>query len=83
MKRAEQGPAHYEVELRQGDHQNERTETSWRPIRRVRPDGAMAPLEFGSLQAAHAHAERLRSKEARVVAVEHGGWRRVVDAAET
>ena len=83
MKRAERGPAHYEVELRQADHQDERTGTSWRPIRRVRPDGAMAPLEFGSLQAAQAHAERLKPKEARIVAVEHGGWRRTVDAAET
>ena len=83
MKRTERGPAHYEVELRQADHQDERTGTSWRPIRRVRPDGAMAPLEFGSLQAAQVHAERLRPKEARVVAVEHGGWRRTVDAAET
>ena len=43
----------------------------------------MAPLTFGSLAAAQAHVERLRPKEARVVAVEHGGWRRVVDAAET
>ena len=83
MKRTERGRAHYEVELRQADHQDERTGTSWRPIRRVRPDGAMAPLEFGSLQAAQAHAERLKPKEARVVAVEHGGWRRVVAAAET
>ena len=83
MKRTEQGPAHYEVELRQGDHQNERTGTSWRPIRRVRPDGAMAPLEFGSLQAAQAHAERLKPKEARIVAVEHGGWRRTADPVET
>jgi hypothetical protein len=38
--------------------------------------------QFGSLQAAQVHAERLRPKEARVVAVEHGGWRRMVDAAE-
>jgi hypothetical protein len=82
MKRTEQGPAHYEVELRQADHQNERTGTSWRPIRRVGPDGAMAPLRFITVQAAQAHAERLRPKEARVAAVEHGGWRRVVDAAE-
>ena len=43
----------------------------------------MAPLMFGSLQAAQAHVERLRPKEARVVAVEHSGWRRTVDAAET
>ena len=43
----------------------------------------MAPLKFGSLQAAQAHAERLSPKEARVVAVEHGGWRRTVDAGET
>ena len=42
----------------------------------------MQPLRFATLQAAHAHAERLRPKEARVVAVEHSGWRRTVDAAE-
>jgi len=83
MKRTEQGPAHYEVELRQADHQNERIGTIWRPIRRVRPGGTMAPLTFGSLPAAQAHVECLSPKEARVVAVEHGGWRRVVDAKET
>ena len=34
------------------------------------------------VQAAQAHVERPRPKQARVVAVEHGGWRRVVDAVE-
>jgi hypothetical protein len=43
----------------------------------------MAPLKFNNVQAAQAHAERLRPKETRIVAVEHGGWRRVVDVAET
>jgi hypothetical protein len=43
----------------------------------------MAPLRFGTVQAAQAHAERLRPKQARVVAVEHGGWRWTVDTAET
>ena len=42
----------------------------------------MQPLTFGSLGAAQAYAERLSPKEARIVAVEHGGWRRTVDAAE-
>jgi len=42
----------------------------------------MQPLRFAALQAAQAHTERLRPKEARVVAVEHGGWRRTVDDAE-
>ena len=83
MRRIDQGPSHYEVELRQADHQDERTGTSWRPIRRVRPDGAMAPLEFGSLQAAQAHAERLKPKAARIAAVARDGWRRVVDEAGT
>jgi hypothetical protein len=44
---------------------------------------AKRALKFATLQAANAHAERLRFKEARIVAVEHGGWRRPVDAAET
>ena len=83
MRRADQGPAHYEVELRQPDRSDGRTGTSWRPIRRVRPDGEIAPLKFGDLEAAQAHAERLRPKETRIVAVERDGWRRVVDAAET
>jgi hypothetical protein len=43
----------------------------------------MQPLRFATLQAANTHVERLRPKEARVVAVEHGGWRRTVNAAET
>ena len=43
----------------------------------------MRPPRFATLAAAQAHVERLRPKEARVVAVEHSGWRRTVDAAET
>jgi hypothetical protein len=82
MKRAERGAAHYEVELRQPDPGDGRTGTSWRPIRRVGPDGAMAPLEFSSLEAARAHAGS-RRQEARIVAVEENGWRRTVDAGET
>jgi len=42
----------------------------------------MQPLRFATLQAANAHAERLKPKETRVVAVERDGWRRVVDAGE-
>jgi hypothetical protein len=82
MKRAERGAAHYEVELRQPDPGDGRTGTSWRPIRRVGPDGTMAPLEFGSLEAAQAHAGRL-NREARIVWVRGDGWRRAVDAGET
>ncbi len=74
---------HYEVELRQPDPGNGRTGTSWRPIRRVGPDGTMAPFKFASLQAALAHAERMSTRETRIVAVERDGWRRTVDAAET
>jgi hypothetical protein len=43
----------------------------------------MRPLRFATLLAANAHAERLRPKEARIVAVERDGWRRVVDTTET
>ena len=82
MRRVAQAPSHYEVELRQPAPGDDRTGATWRAVRRVGPDGTMAPLRFGSLPAAQAHAERLRPKEARVVAVEHGGWRRTVDAAE-
>ena len=83
MRRTDQGPAHYEVELRPADRQDERTGTAWRPVRRVGPDGAMSPLTFGSLGAAQAYARRMDRQEARIVAVEHGGWRRTVDAAGT
>ena len=38
---------------------------------------------FATLDAAQAYAERMRRKEARVVAVERDGWRRTVDATET
>jgi hypothetical protein len=79
MRRIDQGPSHYEVELRQAD---QRTGTARRAVRRIQVNG-IVPLKFGSVQAAQAHAERLRPKEARVVAVEHNGWRRMVDAAET
>jgi hypothetical protein len=71
----------YEVELRQPDP-GSRTGTSWRPIRRVGPDGTMAPLRFASLEAARAHAGG-RRQETRIVAVEENGRRRTVDAAET
>jgi hypothetical protein len=83
MKHIAQAPSHYEVELRQPAPGDGRSGIAWRAVRRVGPDGTMAPLKFGSLQAAQAHVERLRPKEARVVAVEHSGWRRTVDAAET
>ena len=83
MRRVAQSPAHYEVELRQPSRGNGRTETAWRAIRRVGPDGTMQPLRFSTVQAAQAHAERLRPKEARVVAVERDGWRRIVDIAST
>jgi hypothetical protein len=43
----------------------------------------MTTLTFSSLEAAQAHAERLKPKEARIVVVERDGWRWTVDAAET
>ena len=82
MKHIAQAPSHYEVELCQPAPGDGRTGATWRAVRRVGPDGSMAPLKFGTEQAAQAHAERLRPKETRVVAVEHNGWRRTVDAAE-
>ena len=83
MRRVAQAPAHYEVELRQPAPGDGRGEAAWRAVRRVGPDGTMQPLGFATLQAANAHAERLRPKEARIVAVERDGWRRAVDEAET
>ena len=83
MRHTAQAPSHYEVELHQPASRNDQTETMWRAIRRVGPDGTMQPRRFASLQAAHAHAERLRPKETRIVAVERDGWRRTVDATET
>ena len=82
MRRVAQPPAHYEVELGQPTPRGGRTETAWRAVRRVGPDGAMQPLKFATLQAANAHAEHLRPKEARVVAVERDGWRRTVGGGE-
>ena len=43
----------------------------------------MRPLTFASLGAAQAYAKRMNRGQARIVAVEHGGWRRTVDDAET
>ena len=83
MRRIAQAPAHYEVELGQPTLRDGRTEMAWRAVRRVGPDGTMQPLRFATLQAANAHAERLRSKAARIVAVERDGWRRTVDETET
>jgi hypothetical protein len=82
MRRVAQSPAHYEVELRQPTPGDGRTDM-WRAIRRVGPDGTMAPLKFASLRSAQAYAGRVNPVQARVVAVEHGGGRRTVDAAET
>jgi hypothetical protein len=83
MRHAAQAPSHYEIELRQDARQNELTGAAWRAVRRVGPDGAMSPLTFGSLGVAQAYAKRMKRQETRIVAVEHGGWRRTVDAAET
>ena len=74
---------HYEIELRPADRQNERAGAAWRAVRRVEPDGTMQPLTFTSLGAAQAYARRMNRREARIVAVEHGGWRRTVDDAGT
>ena len=78
MRRGAQPPAHCEVELRQADQDG----TGWRAIKRVLPDGMVAPLKFGSVQAAQTHAGRLSGRETRIVAVERDGWRRTVDADE-
>src|SRR3954452_6266603 len=83
MRHIAQAPSHYEVELRQPAPGDGRTGATWRAVRRVGPDGAMQPLKFATLQAAQAHVERLRPKEARVVAVEHSGWCWTVDDAKT
>jgi hypothetical protein len=83
VRRVAQAPSHYEVELGQPTPGDGRTETAWRAVRRVGPDGTMAPLRFATLHTAQAHAERLRPKETRVVAVERDGWRRTVDDTET
>ena len=81
MRHVAQAPSHYEVELPPADRQNGRTGAAWKPVKRVGPDGAMSPLTFGSLGAAQAYARRMSRREARIVAVEHGGWRRTVGAA--
>ena len=83
MKRVAQAPSHYEVELRQPAPGDGKTGTTWRAVRRVGPDGTISPLKFASLQAAQAYAKRMNPGQARIVAVEQDGWRRVVDAAET
>jgi hypothetical protein len=79
---AAQPLSHYEVELRQPD-QNERTSTGWRAIKRVGPDGFMSALTFATLAMARTYAGRMNSGQARIVAVERDGWRRLVDEAET
>ena len=54
MRRVAQAPSHYEVELRQPAPGGGRSSASWRAVRRVGPDGSMAPLKFGNVQAAQA-----------------------------
>ena len=76
MRHIAQAPSHYEVEL----HQDGQAGAAWRAIKRVGPDGTMAPLKFASLQAAQAYAKRTNPGQARIVAVERDGWRRTVDA---
>ena len=68
----------YEVELRQPGTGDCRAGASWRPVSLL-----MRPRTFATLADAQAHAERLNRQETRIVAVEHGGWRRTVDEAET
>jgi hypothetical protein len=75
VRRVAQAPSHYEVELRQPGSGEGGTDAAWRAVCLVRT------RTFATLAAARAHAERLRPKEARVVAVEEDGWRRVVDEA--
>ena len=77
MRRVAQAPSHFEVELRQPASGDGGSDATWRPARLARP------RTFATLQAANAHAERLRPKETRIVAVEHDGWRRTVDETET
>jgi hypothetical protein len=48
MRRVAQAPSHYEVELRQPAPGDGRTGASWRAVRRVGPDGTMAPLTFST-----------------------------------
>jgi hypothetical protein len=67
----------YEVELRQPDPEGGRTGATWRVV------SLMRPRAFTTLDAAQTHAGRLKPGEARVVAVERDGSRRVVDEAGT
>jgi hypothetical protein len=67
---------HYEVELHQPGSGDGETGATWRPARLGRP------RTFATLDAAPAHAERLRPKETRIVAVERDGWRQTVGAEE-
>jgi hypothetical protein len=69
----------YEGQPPQADPGNGKGRHRVAVVRRVGPDGTMAPLIFGSLQAAQTRAGRLRPKETRVVAVERDGRRHVVD----
>jgi hypothetical protein len=82
MKHVHQALSHYEVELPQAGHCAGETGTTWRAIKRVGPDGFMSALTFAKLDAARAYATRMSRQETRIVAVEHGGWRRTVDAGE-
>ena len=72
MRRVAQAPSHYKS--RQSTPGDGRAEAGWQPVRLMRP------WPFATLDATQAHADRLRPKETRVVAVERDGWRRVVDA---
>jgi len=75
VRHVAQAPSHYEVEL----HQDGQAGTAWRAIKRVGPDGFMSALAFATLAAAQTYAKRMNRRETRIVAVEHGGWRRTVD----
>ena len=82
MRGVAQPLAHYEVELRQDDHQDERDGPTWRAIKGMGPDGFMSALTFAGLEAARAYTKRMNPLRARIVAIERDGWRRVVDEAE-
>ena len=82
MRHVAQAPSHYEVELRQADPERAgRHGVAGDQARRAgRGHGAADVRQPG---AAQAYAKRMNRQEARIVAVEHGGWRRTVDAEET
>ena len=82
----EDGPLHYEVELRELTYEDDGagdlhvTSSSWRPVKVLRKDAAAMTLTFNALDAVQAYAGQTQPGAVRIVRVTDEGKRELVEA---